>query len=173
VTGKRVLKRLLITSVSQARIREDIAMRSAAGNFCSPDEARTCFWGGQQWHPDDLRVCEVTGLTIHFRFVTSEGPARLRPLLEILDGATRPADATVKWDEIAPKLSAALGDLHARIEASVLSPSQKALAVSAEAKKKYLGLRVYHVGAVYDMANSAIAGRPARGRRGPRGWKAQ
>jgi hypothetical protein len=43
------------------------------------------------------------------------------------------------------------------------------LAVCAEVKR-VLGIRVYHAGAVYDLADQSLFGRIAEGRRGGNRW---
>ena len=61
VTGKRVLKSLLVTSsLTETRLLENVAIRSATGKNCAPIEAKQCFWSGKKFHPDDLRICELT-----------------------------------------------------------------------------------------------------------------
>jgi hypothetical protein len=164
------LKRLLVTSsLSQTRILEDAAIRSSAGKFCAPAEARTCFWSGRKSHPDDLRACALTGLMIHFEFATTDGAPRLQPLVELLDGVRRTADETQLWDSIAAGIAAALKGGKCRMEAAILSPTKRHLATCTEVRT-FLGIRVRQVGAVYDLGESAIVGRLAMGKRGANSW---
>src|SRR5262249_26470219 len=66
VTEKRVLKRLLVTSSeSGARFQQRLAVRSPTGKYCAPVEAKNCMWSGRRTHPDDLRVCTLTGIAFH------------------------------------------------------------------------------------------------------------
>jgi hypothetical protein len=53
-----------------------------------------------------------------------------------------------------------------------LSPSKQRLATCAE-NKTMLGFRVHQVGAVYDLIDDAIIGRPAEGKRNGSGWVAR
>jgi superfamily II DNA or RNA helicase len=170
VTGKRVQKRLLVVSnLSQLPILESMAIRSAAGNFCLPAEAKACVWSGRKCHPDDLRVCSLTGLAIHFAFATQDRPPRLRPLVDILGGESRAADEAPRWNEISTMLSAALPGVRSTVEAAVLSPDRGCLAICSEAKT-LLGLRVQHIGAVFWLGEATFIGRIVRGKRSPRGW---
>jgi superfamily II DNA or RNA helicase len=172
-TGERVLKdRLAMSSVSNALLRPDKAVGSAAGRLCLPAEAETCRWSGRKVHPDDVRVCALTGLPIHAEFATPQSPPRLRPLAEMLDGVRHDREQTVMWDRVAQHLRRALKGGGCRIESAVLSPSRQRLAACAESRTLF-GLRVRQVGAVYDVADGAIAGRVARGRRGSGGWAAR
>jgi superfamily II DNA or RNA helicase len=170
VTGKRILKRLLVTSsLSQVPILERLAISSAGGNFCSPAEARRCAWSSQKCHPDDIRVCELTGLSVHFEFITPGVHPRLQPLVDILDGVKRSTDEMPRWIEIAAKISAALAGSQCRIESAVLSPNKSCLAVCAEVKT-FLGLRLHQAGAIYVLPDNEIIGRVIRGKRGAQGW---
>jgi hypothetical protein len=170
VTGKRALKTLLVTSsLSQVRILEDIAIRSAEGTFCTPAEGRACFWSGRISHPDDLRVCALTGLAIHLEFATNDGaPLRLRPPVDLLDGVRRTADEAQLWGNVAARIVAALKGGKCRIEAAVLSPAKRHLATCAEVRT-FFGLRVHWVGAVYDLSEEAVIGRLAEGKRNASG----
>ncbi len=104
VTGKRALKSLLVTSsLSETRMLEKVAVRSATGKFCAPIEAKPCSWSGGKFHPDDLRVCELTGLPIRFQFVASNRNPRLQPLVDLLNGIKRNADEPQVWDTVTTK----------------------------------------------------------------------
>ncbi len=169
-TGKLALKGLFVTSsVSHARVLEEIATRSAAGNYCTPDEAVTCFWSGQKSHPDDLRICALTGLTVRVEFTGGDQPPRLRPLMEMLDGTRRNADESGRWEAIATALTAALKGGKVRIEAAVLSPYGRHLAFAAEVRK-LLGLRSTIAGGVYSLENDRLVGRISQGKRTKERW---
>ena len=171
VTGKRVLKRLLVTStVSGARILEDVAVPSAAGGYCAPAETQPCFWSGRQVHPDDLRVCGLTGLPVHFEFIVTQTDPRLKPLVDLLDGTRRTEDATEVWATVAAKATSALASWWpCRVEAAVLSPDRRHLAVCARVGA-WLGLREYHAGLVFSVDDRSIVGRVAHGRRAAGRW---
>lgn len=169
-TSKRALKSLLvISSLSQVRILEEIAIRSARGIYCSPSEAQTCSWSGEKYHPDDLKVCALTGLTVHQSYLVERGLLRLRPLVEILDGSAKNADKVETWAVIAEKISSMRGGGKARIESAALSPSQQLLAVSCEIRTM-LGFRVHQISAVYDLVENRITGRSVEGKRRAEGW---
>lgn len=170
VTSKRALKRALVTSsVSDIRMIEEVAVRGTGNVFCMPSEARACSWSGQRYHPCDLRTCQLTGLTIHRSHVTERGADRLQSLVEVLDGKARNADKVEIWNSVASTLGSSQGGGKPRIEAAIVSPSQRMLAVSCEIKT-FLGFRVHQVGAVYDLSENRIAGRAVNGKRGPMGW---
>jgi hypothetical protein len=170
VTGKRALKQLFVTSsISQAPVLESIAVPSSGGKHCLPIEARHCDWSDRIGHPDDIRICELTGLSVHFAFVTSSGSPRLKPLVDTLDGVMKAADESSRYKEIAAQFSALLSEEQCRVEAGVLSPTKTRLAVSVETKS-FMGLRVHQTGAVYSIADRVIIGRFVRGKRRARGW---
>jgi SNF2-related domain len=171
--AERALKSLFVTSsLSQTRILEDPAIRSSRGTYCLPTEAQPCFWTGRKSHPDDLRVCELTGLPIHFEHATGDHAPRLRSLAEMLDGIRRTTDETQLWDSVAPRIAAAVKGAKCRVEAATLSPTKMYLATCSEAST-LMGIRVRQVGAVYDLNDTAIVGRLAVGKRGPSGWTAR
>jgi hypothetical protein len=152
VTGARAQRSHMVTSsVSSALMLRDKAVQSSARQFCLPAEAQTCLWSGRRVHPDDIRPCSLTGLPIHIDYATTQSPARLRPLVEMLDGIRHNADQGEIWDKIAQRLNLAMKGGKCRIKAAILSPSNQRLATCAESKTM-LGLRVHQVGAVYDLA---------------------
>jgi superfamily II DNA or RNA helicase len=170
VTGKRVLKKLLVTSsLSEARILEEIAVRSATGKFCSLVEAKPCLWSGRKHHPDDLRVCALTNLSIHFEFATANGNSRLQPLVDLLNGIKRTADESQLWENVTTQVAATLGKGRCRVEAALLSPDRRHLAVCSEVRT-LLGFRVHQAGLVYAIGDHSVVGRVAQGRRSSAGW---
>ena len=170
VTGKRVLKNLLVTSIlSGAQMLEEVAVRSLAGKFCAPAEAKSCLWSGREVHPDDLRICELTGLPIYVTYVTENGSLRLSPLVLLLDGISRNADETRLWDTVSTKVSAALDGVRCRVESALLSPDRKHLAVCSEIRTLF-GFRIRHAGLVYSINDQCIVGRVTQGRRTSEGW---
>lgn len=170
VTSKRVLRTLLVTSsLSGSHLLETSAVRSAQGTFCTPQEAQSCAWSGERYHPDDLKVCGLTGLRAHKRFFTEQGVDRIRPLADLLAGTATDADKTEAWDDIAAQIGLIRGGGKTRIESAILSPSQRALALCCEVKTM-LGLRVHQFGAIYDLDERRIAGRAVEGKRRAGGW---
>jgi hypothetical protein len=171
-TGKRVLKRLLVTSsLMLVQTLEDVAVRSINGIYCAPFEAKPCFWSGRKCHPDDLRVCALTGLPIHFEFATANSNPRFQPLVDLLNGVKRTADVPQLWNAVTTKVAATLGKGRCRVEAAVLSPDKLHLAVCAEIRT-FFGFRVRHAGFVYSIADRSVVGLITQGRRTPQGWSA-
>ncbi len=169
-SGKKALKTLFVaSSVSGARILERVAIRSAAGMFCSPMEARYCTWSGRRFHPDDLRVCTLTGVPIHFQYVTPDSQSRLQALADLLYGLSRAADQRDLWEVIATKASNALHGRRCKIEGARSSVDRRYLAVCCEIRI-LLGLRVQHAGLLYSIEDALIVGRIALGKRTPKGW---
>ena len=160
------------SSISQAVVLKAEAVKSIGGKYCLPSEAKDCFWGAQRSHPDDLRSCVLTGLPVHVEFITDEGPPRLRPLTELLDGMRRNTDQDEIWPKVAERVTVALRNGKCRVEAAMLSPSKRHLAACAESKS-LLGLRVHQVGAIYDLTDNAIIGHIAEGKRNRGNWVAR
>ena len=172
VTGKSALKSLVVTSsVSGAAVLREAATRSATGKYCLPSEVKSCAWSGKQVHPDDLRVCGLTGLPIWFGYSAGGGSSRLQVLSELLDGLRRNSDQSDIWDLVTQKASAALGRGRCKVEAAILSPDSRSLAVSVEIKT-FLGLKLHHGGLVYSIPDKAVVGRSIQGKRGQQGWVA-
>jgi hypothetical protein len=169
-TGHRVLPNLLVSSsLTGAQILKTIALRSATGEYCAPIETKTCMWSGKRFHPDDLRMCALTGLSIYFEFVTGDRDSRLQALVELLDGIRRNAEETHLWQEIAAKASTILDNTRCRVQSAVLSPDTKHLAVCTEVRT-LLGLRIRQAGFVYEIDSHSIIGRVVLGRRYSNGW---
>jgi hypothetical protein len=170
VTGKRALKRFLVSSsLSGVRILEEIAIRSAGGLFCAPSEAKACTWSGRKIHPGDVRKCELIGLPIHYEFATSVSPYRLLPLVEMLDGVRRNLDQAEKWHDVAQLIAAANSGGKYSVEAAILSPDSRHLVTCSELRTM-LGMRVYQVGALFDLVGNTIVGRICTGRRSRGNW---
>src|SRR5262245_37801893 len=169
-SGKKALKTLFVTSsVSGARILERIAIRSAAGAFCSPMEGRYCTWSGRRVHPNDLRVCTLTGVPIHVQYITPDSYRRLQTISDLLYGCSRTADQQPLWEVIATKASNALQEKRCRVESARLSVDRRHLAVCSEIRT-LLGLRVHYAGLLYSIEEASIVGRIAVGKRTPKGW---
>jgi predicted RecB family nuclease len=157
-TGRRALNRLFVeSSISGARILENVAVRSARGKYCAPIEAKLCVWSDQKFHPDDLRTCVLTGLSIHFRFATAEGPSYFHPLIDLLRGVKRTVDRAEMWDTIARNVSSTLGGVRCRVEAALLSPDDKRLALRIQIKTLF-GLRSREVGVIYEISSASLIG---------------
>jgi hypothetical protein len=169
VSDKRVVKSMLVTSsVSGARLQHRLAVRSVAGKFCAPAEAKICIWGGRQSHPDDLRVCCLTGIPFHVEFAGPGHDPYLQPLGDLLHGVRQTADAPDRWVDIASKASIALRT-RCRVETAHVSPDKRHLAICSEVRT-LLGLRVQQAGLLYSIEDGSIVGRIAMGKRTAKGW---
>jgi superfamily II DNA or RNA helicase len=172
VTGKRVLKTLLVTSnISGARLQSALAVHSIAGKYCTPNEAKTCMWSGRRSHPDDLRVCTLTGILFHVEFAAPAKELYLQPLGDLLHGIRHTEDAPDRWVEIAAKASRALRGCRCEVETAYASPDKRRLAICSEVRT-LLGLRVQQAGLLYSLDEEAIVGRIAMGKRTTQGWVA-
>jgi superfamily II DNA or RNA helicase len=170
VSEKRVLKKLLVTSsVSGARLQHRLAVRSIAGKFCAPAEAKTCMWSGRRSHPEDVHVCALTGVPFHVEFAASGEKPHLQPLADLLHGVRRTADAPDRWEDIASQASTALRGSRCRVETAHLSPDKRHLAICSEVRTM-LGFRVHQAGMLYSIKDAAIVGRIAMGKRTAKGW---
>lgn len=170
VIGKRVLRELLVkSSLSDVFMLEEAAIRSATGQFCLPSEAKLCCWSERKCHPMDLRTCNLTGLSMHFEFITGGSNPYLHPLLDLLNGIRRNTDKAYLWNSLSERIAIALGKGKCRIESAVLSPNGGNLAISCEVKT-FLGLKVNHVGLVYSINERSIIGQIAKGHRTSKGW---
>ncbi|MDQ5988440.1 MAG: RNA polymerase-associated protein RapA [Syntrophus sp. SKADARSKE-3] len=170
VTGKRVLKKMLVTSsLSEARILESVASKSVAGKFCAPVEAKLCFWSGRKYHPDDLRICNLTSLPIHVEFINTSKGGCLQPLFELLNDIRRTSDNAQLWDEVANKAAATLEKGRYRVESAILSPDKEHLAICAEVRT-LLGFRVRRAGFIYSITDHCVIGRMVHRKLTSNGW---
>lgn len=168
-TGNIALKKYLVTSsLTGARILEEVAARSTIGKYCAPVETKLCLWSGRKVHPDDLRVCELTGLPIQLEYVTG-APPRLQLLVDLLNGIRRNTEEPQLWDLVTAKVAAAIGKGRCGVESAILSPDRKHLAVCAEIRT-LLGFRVRQAGLVYTVGEQSISGRVVQGQRTSAGW---
>jgi superfamily II DNA or RNA helicase len=169
VTDQRVLKRLLVTSsLSGIRFQHGVAVSSSRGKYCAPAEAKKCMWSGRVSHPDDIRVCSLTGIPFHLEYATTGEKTYLQPLGDLLHGVRCPEDAPDRWNEIASKASNALRS-RCRVETAHVSPDKRHLAICSEVRT-LLGLRVHQAGLLYSVDDGSIVGRIAMGKRTPNGW---
>jgi hypothetical protein len=169
VTGKRALKQFFVSSsISGVRLLQDDGVASAAGKYCLPQEAKPCVWSGRKCHPEDLRTCELTHITAHFEFMTTNGGTRFEPLVDLLNGVIRKTDIPDSWSRITARV-AEIFDGRMQIQASVSSTNGQLLAVCVETKN-WLGLKVRHGGFLYAFRDRAPIGRIVLGKRGTDGW---
>jgi hypothetical protein len=171
-TGKKALKRFFVSSsISGARFLDGEGIVSATGKRCLKKEAKECVWSSRKCHPDDLRTCQLTNVTAHFEYMTSNGQIRLEPLLNLLNGVRRKSDKQQLWPKVVEDISRVLGG-RSQIEAAVSSPGGDHLAVSLETKS-WLGLKTRQAGFLYAIRDRAPFGRVVLGKREAGGWVLQ
>ena len=165
------LKEFFVTSsVSGETVLKENAVQSLAGLSCTIAEARTCEWSHGTFHPDDIRICRLTGLSVHARYLTDEPDGRLKPLVHILDGTFRYMHRKESWSDISARVSI-YGPKHGlRIEDVVLSPSGALLAVCFEARSAF-GLRVRHIGGIIDPLSATPVVPFVEGKRRGSRWR--
>lgn len=169
VTGKKALKQFLVSSsISGARFLEGEGVVSAAGKHCLEKEAKVCAWSSRKCHPDDLRTCQLTLVTAHFEYMTTNGGIRLEPLLKLLNGLRRKSDKQEMWATVLQDISQVL-DGRSQIEAALSSPGGDHLAVCLETKS-WMGLKTRKAGFLYAIRDRAVVGRIVLGKREVEGW---
>ncbi len=169
VTGKNALKQFLVTSsISGARFLATEGVVSATGKYCLEKEAKLCTWSSRKCHPDDLRTCQLTQVSAHFEYMTTNGGIRLEPLLSLLNRLQRKTDKAELWARVAEDLAPVLNG-RLQIEAAISSPGGDHLAVCLETKS-WLGLKTRRAGCLYTIRDRAPVGRIVLGKREPEGW---
>lgn len=170
VSGRRALLEYFVTSsVSNARCLSEESITSLGGKPCTRLEAITCAWSGHMSHPDDIRRCDLTDLPVLVSHCTREQPWRLAVLAEMLGATRRAADRRQEWTAIA-QLAASGRSGQCAVESAQQSPDGNQVAVCVE-QKTLLGLRKRYLGFLYSVAERAIVGRVAAGRRSNGFWK--
>lgn len=168
VTNKVALKRaLVVSSISQNLMLENVTIRSLSNRLCSSAEAKVCMWSGQRYHPEDMGVCTLTALPIYSQFLTRDH-SRLFPLMELLNDVHHEPDGK-DYPILEGALSRALNGSGCKIVSEASSPTSNALAICAEIKV-LLSLKTKYVGFVFSPHNREIVGRAAQGKRARSGW---
>lgn len=171
-TGKTALMMFFVSSsISGARLLPNEGIKSATGKYCLESEAKACLWSGKKCHPEDLRTCQLTHLSAHFEFMTTNGKVMLEPLLDLLNGVCRKTDMQHLWPNISAIASRTV-DARSEVEAAMLSPSGAYLAVCLQAKN-WLGLKTRQSGLLYAIRDREPVGRIVLGKRGNDGWLLQ
>src|SRR3989338_84277 len=170
VSGKTGHKQEFVSSnISSAHLLEAEAIRSIIGNFCSPPEARPCSWSGRKCHPEDLKNCELTGVSIYSEYISAQPPSRLELLFNLLNGTRKKSDKPELWPTISSYVSSSLKGGKCKVEDEELSPGGKNLAVTLEVRT-WIGLKIRHAGLIYSFQDNATIGRIVTGKRGDNGW---
>jgi hypothetical protein len=112
---------------------------------------------------------QLTGITAHFEYMTSDGGTRLEPLLNLLNGIRRRADRPELWPMIIANAHHILGG-RSKIEAAESSPNRDHLAVCVETRN-WLGLKARQSGMLYSIRDNIVTGRIVSGKREERGWR--
>lgn len=169
ISGKMALKKFFVTSnLSQARILEQEALRSVAGKFCSPLESKKCLWSGNKFHPDDLVICELTGIPIHLQFAAGN-PPRLDVLANLLNQITRKTEGSENWPLIENLSGSILHSKKCKVVVAEFSPDKKHLAACLEIRT-LMGLKVRYSGLIFSLDDKSIIGRVTIGKFGAKGW---
>ena len=169
LSGKKALHKLFVSSsISGARLLEDEALQSATGKYCLPKEGKPCTWSGRRYHPDDLRICCLTGVLAHFEYMTTGANGCLEPLMHLLNGIHRRADRSELWPGVLAKAADHITGRFS-VESSQMSPDGYHLAVTVETKT-WLGLKSRQAGFLYSIRDDSIVGRVVTGKRETTGW---
>jgi|JI9StandDraft_1071089.scaffolds.fasta_scaffold04900_4 superfamily II DNA or RNA helicase len=167
VTEKKALKSFFVSSsISNVRLLEEIAIRSNKGSFCTPSESSLCIWTQRKIHPNDLRICKLTGLNLHFDCISKDG--YLTNLYNLLTGNSKAIQRPEHWKNILEIGREKLGD-NCKIEFSEVSPTGQHLAICLEIST-WLGLKKRYAGLIYSIQEKKILGRISIGKRENGKW---
>jgi hypothetical protein len=131
-------------------------------------QAKLCLWSGKRCHPDDLRICQLTQVSAHFEYMTTNGKVELEPLLSLLNGVRRKTDKRDLWPAISAQMSSIV-DGRSQVEAAALSPSGHHMAICLKTRN-WLGLKTRQVGLLYGINDPEVVGRIVTGKRGYEVW---
>ena len=170
-TGKKALRKFFVTSsLSSALVIEKEAIRSIAGKFCVPLEAKMCFWSGNRHHPDDLKNCDLTGVLVHSQYISSyKDGFCLESLKRLLDGIQRKADKSEIWFDISRNASEVFKSKNCKVESAELSPDGGKLAICLQVKT-WMGLKLRQTGFLFSIPDSVVVGKAVLGRRESGRW---
>lgn len=170
-TGKKALKKFFVTSsLSGARILEQEATRSVAGRFCAPLEAKLCFWSGQKYHPDDLKICDLIGVLIHFQYATNfKNNFCLDSLEKLLNGTRLKEDKVDVWNIIENEVSRIHDVKKCEVDSAEISPDGNKLAVCLKIKT-WMGLKLRFTGLIFSINDNSIVGKFLIGKRENGKW---
>lgn len=165
-SGKKALKKFFVgSSISNARILEQEAIRSVEGRFCAPLEAKTCFWSGKNYHIDDLKSCALTGELFYLQYLTGYRDGYcLESLLKILDGSRRKEDKSDIWAIISTEVLKVADMKNCIVESAELSVDENKLAVCLKIKT-WMGLKTRFSGIIFSIKDKAIVGKFIMGKR--------
>lgn len=168
-TGKKALKKFLVqSSISGARILESEAIRSSAGRFCTKVEAKVCVWSSVQSHPDDLKICSLTGLLVRSEYMQEKPEIRIAALAELLDGVNRKSDGQEMWPKLAALTTPLVGGGRCTVEAAALSADGHQLIACIHVRSWLIKVR--YAGVFFSVKDRAVVGRVRAGRRDGGVW---
>ncbi len=168
VTGKKALKKFFVSSsISGVRILEEEAVKSATGKFCTTPEAKICNWSSLRSHPEDLKICNLTRLSIRSEYMNSNECFGI--LLDLLNGIRRKKDKVELWGDILKQSSAIINIKNCEIESVELSLDNQHLAICLTVKS-WMGIKVRKAGLIYSIKDKEIVGRIVLGKRDNKGW---
>jgi superfamily II DNA or RNA helicase len=168
-TGRRMLKSLLqpcsvtqklalpkamkLCAVSQRLMIPKFAIQSPiSSQYCHPDESLVCHWLQKRILASEADICQLTGLTVGRKFLTSK--RELKPLRIILDGdGGMPAN-----DLLLSQLSRLLPEKAGKIQQArfTQSPLGKTLAVSIETRTGRLITEIHYLGLLLEDTASGL-----------------
>jgi superfamily II DNA or RNA helicase len=169
-TGKKALKKYIVSSnISKALLLESVAIRSNAGNYCLPAEAKLCSWSLEQCHPEDVHPDHLTGLVMHSRFIDHGVAGCFKLLNDLLNCNFSGEDGKESWSSIVDKAVKVYGSGRYSVESASYSPNKERLAVCLEAKT-WAGLMVRYLGLIYSIPDGAVIGNIVSGKRDKKIW---
>lgn len=171
VSGKKGLKKFFVSSsISGANFFEDEGIKSITGKFCVPIEAKKCIWSGLMTHPEDIRICQITDLSVHFQYIKiKNNQAYLESLSNLLDGISHKSDEKNTWFSIVATTAGILGNKKNEIESAELSLDGESLVICMQVRTM-LGLKMRHTGFLFSKKDNTILGRIGCGKREINGW---
>ncbi len=169
-TGKKVIKEVCVkSSISNTWVLETAAIRSDSGAYCTPAEAKLCFWTARLHHPNDSRICGLLGLTLHREDFSSQS-GRFINISSLLAGHRNKSDKRDLWPSLAILGERLFGGASCEVEHAELSPSGTHLAVCMKVSR-WFGLKIRYVGFVYSINDSSVIGQIASGKRENGVWQ--
>ncbi len=168
-SGRVAIKdRFVSSSVSGANFIKEYAVAAIGGSVCRPSECGYCLWSGEFWHPDDIRVCSLTQVSVHVDFTVSQ-PPKLLPLVELLHGDNLSTDVRQWWPIIESAFASKTGNERGHVVNAVLSPSRRFLAC-AVLSHSMMGLKKRVTGLVFSFEKKKIMGTVVVGKRSGGSW---
>lgn len=167
-SGKKALQRFFVkSSLSDGLILEGEAIKSADGKFCSPTEAIMCIWSEAKCHPDDIRVCRMTNLQMHFKYINDAG--NMAVLVDLLNGSLIGGEHTDLEDSVCQKVCDLVKYKKSHIISSKYSDSKNLTALCVE-MKAFLGIKMRYIGLIYSIKDNRIIGQLSLGKRDKTKW---